>query len=65
MSETHQIKKYAIVKDGVVLNTMQTELGFIEDITLNTLVDITDDVNVDQIKEGYTYENSTFSAPLA
>jgi len=64
MSEIHPIKKYAIVKDNVVLNTVQTEPGFIENIILNTLVDITDNTNVDEIKQGYVYENSVFSAPL-
>jgi hypothetical protein len=65
MSETHPIKKYAIVKDAVVLNTVYTEPGFIENIILNTLVDITDEVNGDEITQGYTYENNAFSAPLA
>ena len=64
MSETHPFKKYAIVKDNVVLNTVQTEPGFIENIILNTLVDITDNIDVDQIAQGYIYENSAFSAPV-
>ena len=64
MSEEFIIKKYAIVSDGIVANTIFTEPGFIEMISSNTIVDITDEAAAADISCGYIYENGVFSAPV-
>lgn len=63
MSEEVTIKKYAIVSEGVVLSTLHTEVGFIEMLSSNSVVDITNDPSAAEISSGYTYENGVFSAP--
>lgn len=63
MSEEVAIKKYAIVSEGVVLSTLHTEVGFIEMLSSNSVVDITNDPSAAEISSGYTYENGVFSAP--
>jgi hypothetical protein len=64
MSEEFIIKKYAIVSNGVVANTIFTEPGFIEMLANNTVVDITDEAAAADITYGYIYENGVFSAPV-
>lgn len=65
MPEEIIVKKYAIISGGVVITTMATEPGFMEMLTTNTVVDITDEASVADIVYGYTYENGVFSAPVA
>lgn len=64
MSEEFVVKKYAIVTGGVVTSTLFTEPGFMEMLSNNTVVDITDQPAAADIAEGYTYENGVFSAPV-
>ena len=64
MSEEVTVKKYAIVNAGVVLSTIYTEAGFMEMLSANTVVDITNEPSVADISDGYTYENGVFSAPV-
>jgi hypothetical protein len=64
MSEEFIVKKYAIVNGGVVTNTIFTEPGFMEMLSANTIVDITNEALAADISYGYTYENGVFSAPV-
>jgi hypothetical protein len=65
MSETVSVKKYAVVKDNIVLQTIYTEPGFMEALQENSVIDVTDAPNAGQITEGYIYDNSVFSPPIA
>jgi hypothetical protein len=65
MSDTGLVKKYAVVKDNIVLQTIYTEPGFMETLQENSIIDVTDEPNAANITEGYTYDNGSFSPPVA
>jgi hypothetical protein len=64
MSEEVAVKKYAIVNAGAVLSTIYTEEGFMEMLSANSVIDITNEPSAADICDGYTYENGVFSAPV-
>ena len=64
MFEEFVVKKYAIISGGTVISTIFTDSGFMEMLSNNTVVDITDEPTGGDITEGYIYENGVFSAPI-